>query len=79
MIKIFVKILVIGFWLYSVLGFYNNYKILIANSTKGIGILLCYLWLAATAPILSLNNIILSIWGLWMPDGWEIGDDDYYE
>lgn len=77
-VRIVIKIILLIIWAYCAIAFYDNYKTLIAQNTKGIGVILCYLWLILTAPIVTINNLVIDIWSWWMPEGWEVGDEEYF-
>lgn len=77
--NIFIKIIFLVLWALAAIGFFNAYKRIIYVSTRGLGRLLCYIWVIITAPIFAIHNIVLWIYNLWMPEDWEVGDDEYFD
>ena len=79
MVKIIIKIVLLILWALAAIGIYNSYKRIIYEYTVGISRWFVYLLVIAAAPVLVCNSLWVSIFDLFLPEGWLNGDDEFFD
>ena len=77
--KIIIKIIGLCLWALSAIAIFNSYKGIIYVSTNAVTRWIMYLIFIAVSPILVLNTIITMFLDLILPEGWIIGDDEFFD
>ena len=78
LVIIVIKIILLVLWAITAITTFVNYEQIINVFTNGLDTYFVYIIIIIGAPFFAINNIICNLIGLFLPEGWEAGDEEFF-